>query len=610
MPATNYLFDTREVKFVIKEWLDTKKLLECDEYKDYYSVDDFDAFIDVAYKIARDVLSPANGDADTIGVQFRDGRVYLPESMKDAFHVVNDAGMGAAAFDYREDGHIPRLFSAAQNEMLTAAVPGMVLLWITGGSAADVIDEFGDEALKAKVLDNMFAGKWGGTMNLTEPGAGSDVGAATTKAFATDTPGLYKIKGTKCFISAGDSDLFENIIHLVLARTEGAMPGTAGISLFAVPKYRFDEDGKITEWNDVTTVGIEHKLGQHGSATCTLSYGENNDCYGWLIGDAPDAAGRGSGLAQMFLMMNESRLTTGLMSLAVASEAYYNAREYTKIRVQGTRFTDPKGPRVNIIEHEDVKRMLLRQKSCTEAMRALLYKTYWYTDMALASKDPEEKKLNDLMFQINNPLCKAYISEMVWGLCGEAIQCYGGYGYMEEYPVAQLARDSKIYSIWEGTTFIQAMDLVGRKFSMGKGLPMQTWLNEIQAFIDDHTNDPNFTSEVQMLAEAYNSFNQIMKTLDNKMGEGKISYKPLWATRIMFAMSMVYCGMLILDQGILAQNKLEEVGPDSFDANFYQGKIASARFYVMNEMPNIFGIERALTAADFSAVEIKTEYLG
>ncbi|MDD3898928.1 MAG: acyl-CoA dehydrogenase [Syntrophomonadaceae bacterium] len=610
MPATNYVFDTRELKFVVKEWLDTEKLLACDEYKDYYSVDDLDAFIDVAYKIARDVVSPANGDADTIGAQFKDGNVYLPESMKKAFHTVNEAGMGASTFEYKEEGHIPRLFSCCQNEMLTAAAPCMVLLWITGGSAADVIENFGDEALKPKVLANMFAGKWGGTMNLTEPGAGSDVGALTTKAYPTETPGLYKIKGTKCFISAGDSDLFDNIIHLVLARTEGAREGTAGISLFAVPKNRFDDQGNITAWNDVTTVGIEHKMGLHGSATCTLSYGENNDCYGWLIGKAPGEDGKAYGLSQMFMMMNESRLTTGMMALSVAGEAYYNAREYAKLRIQGTKFTDPKGPRVPIIEHEDVKGMLLHQKACTEAMRALLYKTYWYTDMALASTDPEEMKAYDDMFQINNPLCKAYISEMAWGLCGEAIQCYGGYGFIEEYPVAQLARDVKIYSIWEGTTFIQSMDLVGRKFSMEGGKPLQKWMNEIGKFIESHTDDKNFADEVKMLSESYHAFSDILKMLNEKMNEGKISYKPLWANRIMFAMSMLYCGMLILDQGLLAQKKLNEVGDDSFDANFYKGKIASARFYVMNEVPAIFSIKRVLEAADFSAVDLNPECLG
>lgn len=610
MAATNYLFDTRELKFVVKEWLDTEKLLACDEYKDYYAVDDFDAFMDVAYKIARDVLAPANEDADIIGAQFKDGHVYLPESLKKAYYTVRDAGMGPSAFDYKEEGHVPRLFSACQNELLTAAAPCMVLYWITGGSAADVIEAYGDEELKAKVLPNMFAGKWGGTMNLTEPGAGSDLGATSTRAYPTDTKGLYKIKGTKCFITSGDTDLWDNIVHLVLARIEGSRPGTAGISLFAVPKNRFDDKGNITAWNDVTTVGIEHKMGLHGSSTCTLAYGENDDCYGWLIGEAPGEDGKAQGLAQMFMMMNESRLSTGLMALSCAEEAYYNAREYAKIRIQGKKITDPKGPRVPIIEHEDIKWMLLHQKACTEAMRALLLKTYWYTDMALAAEDEDEKKYCDDMYMINNPLCKAYISEMAWGLCGEAIQCYGGYGFIEEYPVAQLARDVKIYSIWEGTTFIQSMDLVGRKFNMDGGKPFQRWMSELEQFIQKHLHDKNFAEEIQMLSKAYNAFANILRMLTDKLSDGQISYQGLWANRIMFAMSMVYCGMLILDQGLLAQSKLDELGDDSFDANFYKGKIASARFYILNEVPKIFSIEQNFASSDLSVINLKPEHLG
>ncbi len=608
--ATNYLFDLRELKFVVKEWLDTEKLLATDEYKDYYSVDDVDAFLEVAYKIARDVVAASNDDADAIGAQFKDGKVYLPESLKKAYYTIRDAGMGPSAFNYEEDGHVPRLFSACQNEILTSAAPSIILYWVTGGSAADVIHTYGDEALKSKVLPNMFAGTWGGTMNLTEPGAGSDLGLTATKAYPTDTPGLYKIKGTKCFITSGDTDLWDNIIHLVLARIEGAREGTAGISLFAVPKNRFDATGNIIEWNDVTTVGIEHKMGLHGSATCTLAYGENNDCYGWLIGDPPGEDGKAQGLGQMFLMMNESRLSTGLMALSVAEQAFYNAREYAKIRIQGRAVTNPKGPRVPIIEHEDVKYMLLHQKACVEAMRALILKTYWYTDMALASTEAAEKKYYDDMYMINNPLCKAYASEMAWILCGEAIQCYGGYGFIEEYPVAQLARDSKIYSIWEGTTFIQSMDLIGRKFNMGGGQPFKKWLQELEQFIAVHQDDKNFTAEMQMLSKAYNTFLNILNLLADKLAAGQVNYQSLWANRIMLAMSMVYCGMLLLDQGILAQQKLDKLGDDSFDANFYKGKIASARFYALNEVPKIFSIEQNMESSDLSVIKLQPEYLG
>lgn len=610
MPATNYLFDTRELKFIVKEWLDTQRLLSCDEYKDYYGVDDIDAFIDVAYKIAKDVVAPANGDADTMGVKFEDGKVYIPESMKKAYATVCEAGMGAAAFNYAEEGHVPRLFSVCQNEILTSASAAMIMLWILGGSAADVIEQFGDEELKHLVLPKMFSGEWGGSMNLTEAGAGSDLAATASKAFPTDTPGVYKIKGNKIFITSGDGDLWENIIHLALARIEGAREGTAGISLFAVPKHRFDKDGNITEWNDVTTVGIEHKMGLHGSATCSLAYGENNDCYGYLLGAPPNEKGIASGLSQMFMLMNESRLSTGLMALSVTEQAYYNAREYAKIRVQGNKMTDPKGPRVAIIEHEDVKRMLLHQKACTEAMRAMLYKTYWYTDFALAANDPAEREWADDMFMINNPLVKAYISDMAWPLCGEAIQCYGGYGFIEEYPAAQLARDSKIYSIWEGTNFIQSMDLTGRKFSMKKGGPFKKWLDDIRSFINDNKDNADFKKEIQMLSDAFSAYSDILKMLSEKLAEGQVSYQGLWATRIMHATAMVYCGMLLLDQGLLANKKLAELGDGHYDANFYKGKIASARFYLMNEVPNIFAIQRMLQSGDFSAADITPEQLG
>lgn len=610
MASTNFLFDVRDAKFQLKEWLDMEKLVGCDEYKDYYSADDVDSFIDVAYKVARDVMAPANGDADLIGVKFDNGEVTLPESLKKAYYTVCEAGMGPSVFDRKAEAHAPRLFAAPQIEMLTAAAPCMVTYWGAGGAAAEVIELYGSETLKKTVLPKMFSAEWGGTMNLTEPGAGSDVGALTTKATPTDKPGIYTIKGTKCFITAGQTDLWSNIIHLVLARIEGARPGTAGISLFAVPKIKINPDGTLGAPNDVTCVGIEHKMGLKGSATCTLAYGEENNCEGWLIGNPPDETGKAEGLSQMFHMMNEARLSTGMMALSCATEAYLNARDYTKTRIQGTRLTDPKGPRVAIIEHEDIKRMLLHQKACTEAMRALLYKTYWYTDMALAAGTEEERAYYDDMFMINNPMCKAYPTEMAWGLVSEAIQCYGGYGFMEEYPVAQLARDVKIFSIWEGTTYIQSMDLVGRKLNMKKGKPFMKWMMEIGAFVEANKDDKDFAAEVKMLQEAYGAFSEILMQLRAKMTEGKISYMPLWATRIMFAMSMVYCGMLMLEQGMIAAKKLAELGDSHYDANFYKGKIASVRFYLMNEVPNVLALKRQIEAADYSAVEATAEYFG
>lgn len=610
MPANNFLWDLRETKFVVKEWLDIDKLLSQPAYRDYYGSDDFDSFLDVAYKISRDVLAPANEDADTIGAQFIDGKVVLPESLHTAYNTVADAGLGAAVFDRESEGRIPRTFIGALTEIFSAGNACIVPYWGLSGAACEVIQHNCSEEIKAKVLPKMFTGEWAGTMNLTEAGAGSDVGASLTKAYPTDTPGYYKIKGSKIFITGGDHQLAENHIHLVLARVEGAKAGTGGLSLFVVPKYRINDDGSLGEWNDVTTAGIEHKMGLKGSATAALNFGENDNCYGWLVGNPPDENGKGEGLRQMFEMMNEARLGTGLMALAVASEAYFNAREYTKTRVQGQKLTDPKGPRVRIIEHEDVRRMLLHQKACTEACRALIMKTYWYSDLAVDAEDPEERAYCHDMFMLNNPLCKAYPTEIAWPLVGEAIQTYGGYGFIEEYPVAQLARDVKIYSIWEGTTYIQSMDLVGRKFMMGKGKPFMRWMKELGEFIETNKGIEGFEAEFKMLAEAFTSFQEILKSFQGYLQAGKITMMPLFATRVMFSMSMVYCGMLLLDQALLAARKLAELGDEHFDASFYKGKIASARFYILNEVPQIFSIEKTIKVGDHTAVDVEEEIFG
>ncbi|MGE5455205.1 MAG: acyl-CoA dehydrogenase [Methylocystaceae bacterium] len=610
MSANNFLFDVRDTKFVMKEWLDMDKLFSQPAYRDYFSVDDIDSYIDVAFKIARDVLGPANDDADKIGCKFEDGKVITPESFKNAYQVCTDAGLGTSVADREVEGHLPWPMWGALGEILIAGSAAICTFWGLSAGAAGVIQYFAAPELKTRFLPKMFEGIWAGTMNLTEPGAGSDVGACMTKAYPTATPGMYKIKGTKMFITAGDHDLCENFIHLVLARVEGAREGTSGLSLFIVPKFWVNEDSSMGATNDVSTVGIEHKLGLKGSATCTLAFGENDKCYGYVIGNPPGEDGKGEGMSQMFKMMNEERLNTGLLAQGVTAEAYFSALSYTRERVQGTKLLDPKGPRVKIIEHEDIRRMLLLQKSCTEACRALLLKTYWYVDMAEEAEDPEEKEAAHSMFMINNPLCKAYVSDMAWPLIGEAIQTYGGYGFIEEYPVAQLARDVKIFSIWEGTNYIQSMDLVGRKFTQGKGKPFMKWMTEIGQFIAAHKDDAGLTKEFEVLEQAFGAFGAILMQLRTYLTEGKISLMPLYSTRILHATAMVYCGMLLLDQALLADRKLKELGADHFDAKFYQGKIASARFYVLNVVPQVKFIKDVFEIADTSAIDIPDASFG
>ncbi len=610
MAANNFLFDTRDIKFIYKEWLDTDKLLGFDMYRDYYTKEDIDSYIDVTYKICRDVLGPANEEADKIGVQFIDGKVVTPPSFKNCHRVVMDAGLGPQTSDREAEGRMPLTMMALLTEMMIAASAGVLSCWGLTSGAAGVIQNNASEALKKKFLPKMFEGEWGGTMNLTEPGAGSEVGAVLSKAYATDNSGVYKIKGTKQFISAGDHDLATNIIHLVLARSEGAKEGTAGLSLFIVPKYMVNNDGSLGEWNDVTTAGIEHKMGLKGSPTCTLVFGENDNCYGYLIGDPIGDDGKGQGMAQMFEMMNEARMGTGVLSLAVTSEAYYNALAYSKERVQGTKITNPKGARVRIIEHEDVRRMLLLQKSCVEAIRALIMKTYFLIDMSKDSPDPEEREHASNLVDISTPLCKAYASDMAWPLIGEAIQTYGGYGFIEEYPVAQLARDSKVFSIWEGTNYIQAMDLIGRKFTMKNGIAMNGLMKEIGMFLQVNKDAKEFVQELKVLGDAFADFQAILGILQGYLISGNIPMMPLYATRILHATAMLYCGMLIMDQGVVASRKLSELGEDHYDVHFYKGKIASAKFYIMNVLPQIFAIKRVFEMGDSTAIDIPEESLG
>ncbi|WP_144033976.1 Butyryl-CoA dehydrogenase [Sporomusa silvacetica DSM 10669] len=605
MAGTKFLYDKREIKFVLNEWLDMDKLFALTEYQDCAGI--IDPIIDNTYNICRDEIAVINDDSDKIGVHFTDGKVITPDSFKKAYQVINDAGLGAVNADREAEGHLPLTLIQANYEMLSHASLAFTGFWGLTSGVISVIQQFGSEFLKQKFLTKMCDGKWGGTMNLTEPNAGTDVGANVTKAFPTDEPGVYKIKGQKLFITAADHDLCENFIHLVLARTENSRPGTAGLSLFIVPKYWVNDDGTLGESNDVITTGIEEKMGQHGSPTCALSYGENDNCRGYIIGNPPDESGKGEGIAQMFVMMNEERLNTGTQSLAAASAAYNLAKEYAKVRVQGTKFTDPKGPKVRIIEHEDVRRMLMLQKSCTEAIRALIFKSSYYLDLAHSSQDAEEREFADGMFQISNPLCKAYASDLSWPLIGEAIQVHGGYGYISEYQVEQLARDSKINSIWEGTDFIQSLDLVGRKFGLKKGKVFKDWIGDISNFIEANKDAAGFEQEFKILQAALEDYNATIEQLRQYMKDGKAQMMPLFSTRILHASSMLYCARLILDQGVLASKKLEA---SKADAKFYKGKIASARFYVKNVLPEVAVIRKVVEIGDASAIDIAEECFG
>jgi len=602
--ASNFIYHNRDHKFIVKEWLEGEKILNLDRFKDYLSLDDVDQILDQALKVCKDVVAPTNDDGERIGVVFNEGKVAVPSSFHHAYQFIQENGWGSSNKDVEGEGALPGILFGAVHEYIIAANPSLEsYIGLTSYSAA-LIKDYGTKEQVELFTPNMFQGNWAGTMCLTEPGGGSDAGDFLTKAYPTDEPGVYKIRGTKNFISAGDHDLTENIIHLVLARIDGAPGGTKGLSLFIVPKIWVNADGSLGEPNDVSTVGIEHKLGYKGSATAVLSFGEEGMCRGILLGDPPGANGAGQGMAQMFKMINESRLHTGHCAVAVATVAYNNAVEYARQRVQGRLFSNPKSGRVPIIQHEDVRRMLLLQKAVLEGMRAMVFKCFYYMDQTTFGQDDSEVKEASRRIEIITPLIKAYCSDVAWDLIAEAIQVYGGYGYTEEYPVAQQARECKIYSIWEGTNFLQSLDLVGRKWKIDKGNMFREWFAELEQFINENKNNSDFTREFEILEQAARAYLELMEVMNDYFAN-EPKFVPLYSTRVLRATAELYAGCLLMQQALVAKNKLSE--PDNPDQAFYSGKICSARFYVRNIVPDVLTVARVIREGDSSAIDIPEE---
>lgn len=598
--ASNYLYSTRDHKFIIKEWLDGKKIFGLKRFRDVYSIEDVDEILDQSLKVCKEVVAPTNDDGDTIRAVFKDGKVTVPPSFQNAFKYVAENGWGASNKDVNGEGSLPSLVYGAVHEFMIAANPAFTPYVGLAGGVASIIKQFGSQEQIDFFTPKMFESVWGGTMCITEPGGGSDVGDMLSKAYPTDDPLIYKMKGTKCFITGGDHDLTENIIHLVLARIDGAAPGTKGLSLFIVPKIRVNEDGSLGERNDVATVGIEHKMGLQGSATAVLNFGEEGLCRGFLLGNPLDEKGVGQGMAQMFKMINGSRVDTGHCALSVATVAYNNAVAYAKERVQGRPINNPRGSRVPIIQHEDIRRMLLTQKATLDAMRAMIFKGYYYFDLIAFGDDPADIRQAKRYIEVITPLIKAYSSDQAWLMITEAIQVHGGYGFTEEYPVARQARDVKIYSIWEGTNFIQSLDLVFRKWGLDNGSIFKEWLQDIAVFVKENSANAEFPRELAMLSQALKTYQELIGTVLGYVKEN-IRLVPLYSTRILRVTAELYCAFLLMQQALVAQEKLAQgIG----DTDFYKGKINSAQFYLRNIVPDVMATARIIQDYDTSAMDI------
>jgi alkylation response protein AidB-like acyl-CoA dehydrogenase len=571
-----------------------------DRFKDCYGKEDIDTIIDQAFKVMKDFIAPTAEEETAVYV--KDGQTIIPESYVPMFKYIQENGWGTNNLDEENEVALPWAMLTAVNEMMNAANPAFHMYVVLTTGAAGVIKDFCDEHVKNMFLPNMFDGTWSGTMCLTEPTAGSDVGDLLSKAYPTDDSRIYKIKGSKIFITSGDGQHVSNVVHLWLARVEGAVPGTKGISLFVVPKYWVNEDGSL-EPNNVETVGVEHKMGIKGSATCALAAGDSGTTRGWLIGTYDAATGTGYGMSQMFQMMNEERMNTGMWSLSVTANAYWNAVAYAKDRIQGRKA----GTRTQIINHEDVKRMLLVNKATTEACRAIIYKACYLNDVARLDPDPEKRKWASNLGECITPLAKAYTSDEAWTLISESIQVYGGYGFIEEYPGAQSARDCKIYSLWEGTNFIQSQDLVGRKWNLGKGAVFASFLKDIEEFITANKSTAGFEKEFANLNKALASYREIQVTMAQYKEAGLAGMLPTFARRILTATAQLYGGYLLLDQALLAKKRVDELGAGHYEAKFYNGKLISTRYYLSNIVPNVWAVLDLVKAGDTSVIDADPE---
>jgi alkylation response protein AidB-like acyl-CoA dehydrogenase len=606
-----FKYDIRDLKFILKEWLNTEEVLNCERFKEYYSIDDIDPLINEGYKIAKEVVNPINTEGDKIGVKFEDGVVTPAPGYKEAFKFLQENGWGSSSEAIEQEGGMPLILFKAIHEMNTGACPALTSYIKLSTGVANLLIDFATPEIRDKFLPNLLNGEWQGTMCLTEPNAGSDVPDITTRAYATDDPYIYKIKGTKMFITGGDHGLCSNTIHAVLAKPEGAAPGSAGIGLYIVPKYWVNDDGSLGRYNDVATVTLEHKMGLKAQATALLNFGEEDECYGYMLGSPPDEKGRSRGLAMMFNMMNESRIGTGHNANCQSAAAYYFAAQYATERIQGRPFGDknPNAQRVPIINHEDIRRMLLDMKAHTEGIRAMIFKGFWHLDIENNSSDKEKAKRSAGIAAVLTPLVKCYGSECAVNLISEAIQVLGGVGYTQEYPVEQYLRDSKILTIWEGTSFIHGQDLVTRKMRMQDGVPFANWLEDIKTTID--ANAADFAAEAQAVQKAYDCVVAVKKQYDSwydKFADCK-NLIPLYSIRALFVCAMTQVAACLLEQAAIARKKLAELPADHFEVPFYSGKIASAKYYIKQVLPAAYMYTDLITSADTSVLECPIESL-
>ena len=607
-PALNrYKADLREMFFLLFEQFALSELLGKDPFA-AWGEEEVRQTITECYRWVREVTGPLNAPGDAEGCHLESGQVTTPAGFKDAWKKLYEAGWKSISVSPELGGAgAPHSVQIMVEELLSGANTAFTMYSGLTFGAAEVIETFGTDEQKQLYCARMFGGQWAGAMCLTEPQAGSDVGAARSTA-TKNADGTYTIRGTKIFISAGDHDLAANIVHLVLARVEGAPAGTKGLTLFIVPKFRIKPDGTLGESNDVVVGNIEHKMGINGSSTCVLNFGENGRCIGVPVGGDPKL---NQGMSQMFKMMNGARIAVGMQGYSVASSAFLNALEYARERKQGAsiqHWKDATAPRVPIVQHADVRRMLLDMKARVEGIRALAVKLTRHHDMvtALTASGGDEKLIAYHQGQVDLlvPLVKAYGSDQGFRVCETAIQTYGGAGYTRDYPVEQYCRDAKIFSIYEGTNHIQSMDLVGRKLGQAGGANLQAFLGDVGKFVAANKEHPALSDAVKKLAAGQEAIGASAMKLLMWFQSGNLALVPLAANRFLEMMSELAVGWMLLDGAVIADQKAKTLAPGHADISFYTGKVQAALYFARNVLPGVELKARIMNEEDRTPLDI------
>jgi len=594
-----FIADRRDIDFLLHEMINAESLSTKHEKFEEFNRKTIDLIVSEARNLAVKEILPTQKEGDIQGCKLENGKVTTPEPFKRLYELFCEGEWLATTESPEWGGQgMPRTVASAAAEYFNGAnYPFMMYPGLTHG-AGKLVEEFGTDEQKRLFLKNMYSGKWAGTMLLTEPEAGSDVGALTTSAKKNDD-GTYSITGAKIFISGGEHNLTENIIHPVLARIEGAPEGTRGITLFLVPKFRVNPDGSLGEFNDVVCTGIEHKMGIHGNSTCSLSLGGSGNCIGTLLGE------ENKGMKAMFVMMNEARLLVGFQGFACATASYMYAVNYAKQRVQGKSLLDmmkTDANAVTIVNHPDVRRQLMKLKVFVEGMRSILYYVNYCSDMALVGETEQERAKYQGLVEVLTPIAKGYVTDRAFEVCSQGMQVYGGYGFIEEYPMAQLLRDCRITMIYEGTNGIQAMDLLGRKLGMNKGKPVMDLFGEMQKTLAVAKEIETLAPYTEKIEKAFNKLAEVALHMGQTAMSAKVLNAFANAHPFQDATGDVVLVWMLLWRATIAAQKLESAKKK--DKPFYDGLVKSLQFFVDSFLPITMGNLIALKTTTGVAVEM------